>query len=251
MVRLWTLLALCATVSAQVGRWSTADAGEVVALDVDFKAYSASRDANELSFEELMTSVLAWPIRVTDIEPSSVGTVLVYFDVMMPTTTDYAPAGAALAVRDLFCGTTYVDVGTPACPVFLQAIRSAMPFVAGAYYNDQLTDSQWVDQAMPRPNITRAEVLVDMPLEAYAYSQEFYGRAFENAVEEALGATILVTDFQPTSDGVTRLFFDVVGEVRDIASLFESGQCAPCKAGDALRRAVQAQGLDAAVSMFI
>ena len=251
-MRSWILAALCAVASAQVGTWTTVDSGEVIALDVDFKAYKMSREANELSFEAITGGVLELPVRVTDIEPSSAGTVLVYFDILMPTTTDYAPTVAAFAVRDLFCSPdTIVDIGTPACPSYLEALQTRMPFVAGAYYNDQITDSKWVEQAMPTPLITHSEVVVDMPMRTYAYSQAFYGRAFENAMREVLAADILVTDFQMTANGTTRLLFDVVGPAKNISLLFTSGGCSPCPAGAALSRAAISQGLDAPIAMYI
>lgn len=102
-------------------------------------------------------------------------------------------------------------------------------------------------------------VALDIPLARFAISQIAYKDAFAAAVSAALALTtfqLLVTDFQISSAGTTKLFFDIIqgGDDYGIAAtsaavrrLFCAPGGAPAVAGSAacapLLAALQAQGL--------
>lgn len=128
---------------------------------------------------------------VSSIEPSSVGTVLVYFDVLLSQTSDYAVLDSFGNVQDLFCpGEDYfaLEAGTPACLWVLDSFRSIIP-VAGVYCNDQYMPSQWAPETITAPFVSHNEVFLDVPFDEYARQEQFYGAAFATAVQSALGIT--------------------------------------------------------------
>ena len=260
------LALLAASASAQLtsspppplAQWSLVDSGEVIALDIDFYAYKKNGPAYSLGFQRVAGGLLNTTVVVVSVAPSSAGTVLVYFDVLLSQTTDYAPAASFIGVQSLFCpdSAAPVDVGTPACSPLLTALQSVIP-VAGAYYNDQVVDSRWGGTfgESPAEAVTRNEITLAVPFKEYAAKEEFYGAAFAAALWGALGTPgspgILVADFLPSASGATRVLFDVVGatvDALDIDNLFPPCGTADCPAGPALNDALAAQGIQANAS---
>ena len=155
---------------------------------------------------------------VTNFQASTVGTTVIYFDTVLYG-TDYDTIAANAAVHALFDG---ADVGSPALPALVAAfVANGLP-VAGAYYNDQLTPSAYVDPATPAINVTQvgtwqradtAEVIaLDIVYNTYASNQQYYREAFTAAMADVLNLTyvsVWVNDYQQSAAGTVLLYYDV------------------------------------------
>jgi len=227
--------------------WFIVDSGEVIALDIAYDDFLANLDPFSLHVQAALQQSLQVtdPIRVISIEPSSSGTTLVYFDILLSTTTDYAVVASFFGVQDLFCpeAPAPVDVGTPACPQLLQALQARIPSITGAYYNDQMVPSTYVPRYLKETATTRERFTLSIPFYTYAPNQEF----FAAAITTALPCPSLVVDFQATIDNDTTVILDVVGD-DCVRGLFP---CAPgdgCGASNAFAAALHMQGIDAVIT---
>ena len=168
-------------------------------------------------------------VYVTDFQPSSAGTTLIYFDTIL-FGTDYDTVAANAAVLSLFNGTFagsprwpgWIPVGGPALPALVNAfIANGLP-VAGAYYNDQLTTSTYIGSGSVSVNASevgtwqRADigeaVALDIGYANYANNQQYYKEAFAAAMAATLGLgpeSVWVNDFQQSAAGNVLLYFDV------------------------------------------
>lgn len=248
--------------SAPLAQWLTADVGEVIAVDMNYTTYMQNKESYALGFQAALEDMLPnTAINVVDCEPSTTGTVLVYFNVLLPPlsnnnnammSSDYSVPGASSGVRALFCpGAALVDVDTPACAPLVAALATRMGVpVRAAYYNDQITASAGKDAHFPPSTVKNERVTLLIAFDTYARSEMFYGAAFAAAFDAALNVarkTVLVTDFQPLSDANSvEVRFDVVGSKNTVRSLFPACVASTgCPAGSTLTAALAAQGITA------
>jgi hypothetical protein len=168
-----------------------------------------------------------YAVYVTNFQPSSAGTTLIYFDTILYG-TDYDVGTAYASVQSLFnVSHASCAASTPiGCPAFSKLI-TAFTFVglptAAAYYNDQLSASAFVSPSSPTPVVSTAvgtwkftdggEVIaLDIPFASYATQQQFYRVAFAMALAQTLGVVedaIYVNDFQRSAAGTTLIYFEV------------------------------------------
>ena len=180
---------------------------------------------------------------------SSVGTVVLFFDVLYYAATDYQPAISFTNVQDLFCPEAPpVGIGTPACAAFL-AILERHTSLAGAYYNDQLTPSAWVPSAHHNRTTSYASVTVAIPFSVYAEGEVFIGAALLKAMASVVPAcsAARIVDFQETPDWDTQVQIVVTSPDCKVASLFQDCGKDACDANDALAQALTEQGVRATV----
>ena len=166
-----------------------------------------------------LESLEIYGVYITNFQASSVGTTLIYFDTVLYG-SDYDTVAANAAVRALFNGTA---IGSPALPALVAAfVDNGLP-VTGAYYNDQLTPSTYVEpDTTPLIDAkkvgtwlyadTGEVIALDIPYGKYASGQQYYKEAFTAALADVLGLvyeTVWVNDFQQSAAGTTLIYFDV------------------------------------------
>jgi hypothetical protein len=255
-----------------MGSWNRLEI-EVVTLDIPFASFSAHADAYVDAAASALAAVLAVQpaaVTVSEFQPSSVGTTVLYFDVIAAgsdsSSSAVTPALAA-AVRSLFAP-GLPATGAPALPALLGALREAGLPLRNAYYQDQLVPSPAADSpAPPAPAGSMAgwpfqeggEVLaLDIPFGDFTSRQKYYTAAFVTALASLLGApaaALHVHLIQQSSVGTTRLYFSrllpdggpgsVSSEVISAASiqlhaLFAPGPGSPAVGAAALPHVVDA-----------
>ena len=228
MRKLCLLLACAACCGAlPLAQWSVVDNGEVISIDMPFSVYRTNNEKYALAFQTAVEEALSANVvvRVVNFAPSSVGTVNVYFDVLLPATTDYAAVANFFSVQSLFCPPPNgsVQAGTPACPVLLNALTKNMAVaLGGASYNDQLTQIMWQGPAPGESPSTREVVALDIQFDFYAIHEEFYSAAFAGALGNVTQGRVYVTDFQRSSADTVRVFCDVYDQELNVATLFDA-----------------------------
>jgi len=212
-----------------VAQWSLLDNGEAIALDIAKPAYAVLQAPYQQAFEQAVTELMGlegYQVRVTSFQSSSVGTTVLFFDVVI-FGFDYNPvADSFAAVQALFCqpDNSSVAVGAPACPATLAKLRQYGLPVSNAYYNDQLALDGWAPPPFAAPasraavgTWTKADVgeaiALDIAFNTFAVSESFYSQAFVAATAAALNMSdvdLWITSFANSTAGTTVLFFSTV-----------------------------------------
>jgi hypothetical protein len=204
------------------------DNGEVIAIDIPYGVYAAQQAYYREAFIAAMADVrdqLIFSVYVTNFQQSSVGTTLIYFDTII-LGSDYDVAAASAAVQALF-DTSSADCASTApigCPAHSQLLGAFVAYglpAAAAYYNDQFAPSAFV---APNSAINASQVgtwqfadsneviAINIAYSVYATQQQYYKEAFTAAVAQSLGVeghAVFVNDFQQSSAGTTKIYFDV------------------------------------------
>jgi len=214
------------TPPSPIAQWNKVDNGEVIALDIPYSVYAA----NQVFYREAFIAAVAAvsgramdSVYVTNFQASSIGTTIIYFDIILEG-TDYDVVATAAAVQALFCppAGSAVSVGTPSCPPLLAAmVANGLP-VGGVFFNDQTSASTYSPSPTPGVNASQVGtwrfadsnevVALDISYGAYATNQQYYKEAFLAGIAAALGVAqdaVFVNDFQQSAAGTTLLFFDV------------------------------------------
>jgi len=129
-----------------VGRWTGEDSGEAIALDVPYDEFARHQASYSAAFTAGVAdclNVTADTVEVTAFQRSSVGTVVVFFAVILQTATSTSSAVVSqnfVNIESLFeaSAASPLPGGTPALPPLIRALNSFGLNVSGAYYNDQL-----------------------------------------------------------------------------------------------------------------
>jgi hypothetical protein len=204
----------------------------VIAVDIPYRVYAAQQAYYREAFIAAIATVreqLLYSVYVTNFQQSSQGTTLIYFDTIF-LGSDYDVAAASAAVRALFdvgsadCAAT-APIGCPALSELTDAFAASGLPAAAAYYNDQFAASAFVP---PSGTVSASQVgtwqfadsneviAIDIAYSAYATQQQYYKEAFIAAVAQTLGLgfdAVFVNDFQKSSAGTTKIYFDVVLDV--------------------------------------
>ena len=125
-----------------VGTWSLAARGMTVALAVPFATFAARQAIWGTAFAAAVASCLGTPVdtvEITGFQPSTVGTTLIYFDVLLPGSDSSAAIPMAnVELQALFASS---ETGAPALPPFMAALAEQgldAATVPAAYLSDQL-----------------------------------------------------------------------------------------------------------------
>jgi hypothetical protein len=128
------------------GRWTGLDSGEAIALDVPYDEYARNQASYSAAFAAAVAdclNVTADTVEVSAFQSSSVGTVVVFFAVILQAATSTSSAVVSqnfVSIKSLFeaSAVTPLSVGSPALPPLIHALNAFGLTVSGAYYNDQL-----------------------------------------------------------------------------------------------------------------
>jgi hypothetical protein len=204
-----------------LGLWSLDDSGEVVALNMEYSSYATHQQFFSRTFSQVLASQLNTQIEalvVLDFVKSSAGSTLVYFAVLLSSTSSTDITNTFSAVQSLFSCQGPPDIGSPACPS-LAAAFSAAGFPVDAFYNDQLsgavmdssivtTDTahiaSWTNYA---PSVVNMNILYS----TFADGEVYYRSALTQALAQALGVPsiqVATTNYMPTADATTDVWFE-------------------------------------------
>jgi len=179
-----------------IADWTAVDVGESIALDVPFDFFSLHNLYFETAFSTALADVLAideFDIYISDVQNSSVGTTVLYFDIAISPTfasSDAAEAGSAANVGSLF---TSRAPGSPtAAPLFVSKLNAYGLPAGQAYYIDQYVATGATSSAPPvseyATTVDEGEaVAVDIPYAAFMAGGTPYKLAFSKGMGTALG----------------------------------------------------------------
>jgi len=247
--------------------WNRQDS-EAVALDIPFSAFSARATAYVDAFAGAMAAALgapAWSLTVTELQPSSVGTALLYFNLLGHGTDSSSSAVTpelAARVRALFA--PGAAEGAAAQPPLLARLQAAGLPVANAYYQDQLAADAGGGVGAENGTATWSReddevVALDIAYVAFVASQSAYSAAFVAAMASLLAVpveTVHVSLIQASSAGTTLIYFSrlldgtpstssdvVLAAYSELAALFGPAPVAGSPALPAVVAAMQDFGL--------
>jgi hypothetical protein len=131
--------------ASQVGTWTHADSGEVMALDINYDLYASKQQYYKQAFTAALADTLGMgyeAVWVNDFQQSAAGTTLIYFDVSLSATTSEAISATFLGIESLFtdCHPATGDrVGCPAGAnsTLVQAMLQYGLPLTNVYYNQQ------------------------------------------------------------------------------------------------------------------
>jgi hypothetical protein len=209
-----------------IASWSQLDSGEAIAVDIPKGAFAISEGWYSQAFVQAVTELLGrdvYDVSVTSFQPSSVGTTVLFFNIVL-FGFDYNPiADTFNAVQALFnCSGVPVVPGAPACPQLVALMQLYGLPVTAAFYNDQLvatgsTAPLQASNSFAVGTFTKADngeaIALDVPYNVFAVGEAFYSAAFMAATAQALNISavdIAVLAFSASSSGTTVIFFGTV-----------------------------------------
>jgi hypothetical protein len=212
-----------------IASWNKVDNAEVIAIDIPYGIYASNQAFYREAFIVAMASVSGLALSSvypTNFQRSSVGSTLIYFDIIMMG-SDYDIMSTSAAVQGLFdvsspaCSGT-MPVGCPARPPLIAAFAAAGLPAPAAFYNDQYaTSTLWTGIINPINTsqvgtwqyMDANEVIVlDIQYTVYATQQQYYKEAFMAALAQVLNITadtVFVTNFKESSVRTVKVYFDV------------------------------------------
>jgi hypothetical protein len=241
----------------------------VIALGMPSGQWATHEKWYGAAFREALAPLLGLSpeaLVIDDFQPSSVGTVSIYFSLIMPSSSSSsseALLAAAGAVRALFGSAA---AGAPALPPLIAALQAAGLPVMEAHYIDQLSPDVAALDASGVASGTIASwskadwgqaVALDVPHDTFAQHERAWMEAVAVAVARCLNAsadTVIPFTFQPSSVNTVIIYFDVligtsssssnalVADAMSLASLFTS-DTAGSPAIPAFIAALHAEGL--------
>ena len=217
--------------SPPVATWDKADNYETIALDIPLNIYAGNQSFYQEAFVKGVSNALGVDtdtVSVSMFQGTAGGAAtVVAFNIVLYGSSSSSSAvvtAEAANVQNLFCDSSNItQPGSPACPSLLSALQAEGLPLAGAFYNDMLTPSQWTAAYLLQPNaslvgtwnrVDNDEVIaVDIPFVQWARNEEAYKAAFVSALAGALGvdvATVWVSGFQQSSTGGTLLAANIL-----------------------------------------
>jgi hypothetical protein len=205
-----------------VADWTQVDVGESIAVDVPFNEFTRHNLYYETAFTMGLSEVLfidEYDVYVNDLQPSSIGTTIILFDLALPpaadSSTESAGAASTRRVRDLFAPPT---IGSPAAkPMFVSRLRAYGMPVTQANYGDQLapSDNATADHAVVQYWTTVDEgeaVALDIPFDVFQQHAVPYMAAFARGAATAFKCARCVVDVEtmPSALGNTVVFFKLM-----------------------------------------
>ena len=208
---------------APIGSWALTDSGEVIAINMLFDDFAPRQAALRRVVAKVLAEALntvTGAIVVVSFQKSTVGTTLIYFDILLGATSSSEITSSFFAVQSLFGCSGDVVPGSAACPALQLAFQNN-GFPVDVYYNDQLTGGVLdpmrisTDPGQLASWLTyQSEVVsLNLSISSFAPFEERYSAAFCGAIAHALNISsdrIDVTDFQGGSGGKTLIYFYIL-----------------------------------------